>query len=164
MIRANTEQQKNTPWFAKAGAACEGRHEEAARSLERLVELSPENPLIWNDLGLEYAAMGDLDKAISAFRQGRAVYAPAFPPVLFNLGKLLLTRFLQSRSPSDSRPKGMEGLAEAIRLLNASLDSDPENIEAHALLAVAQERAGRKDIAEIHLRIVDASANEKISF
>src|SRR5579875_3174630 len=22
MIRANTEQQKNTPWFAKAGAAC----------------------------------------------------------------------------------------------------------------------------------------------
>ncbi|HEX3967074.1 MAG TPA: tetratricopeptide repeat protein [Edaphobacter sp.] len=142
----------------------EGRHADAIVLLKRLAEMSPRNPLIWNDLGVEYAAMGDLDEAIAALRQGRAVYTPAFAPILSNLGKFLLQRFLQDSNAISDTGAGSESLSEAIRLLNASLDRDPENLEAHALLAVAQERAGRKDIAAAHLRIVESMSGSGVSF
>jgi Flp pilus assembly protein TadD len=135
----------------------EGRHAEAAEVLERLAAQSPGNPIIWNELGVECAAAGELDRAIEALRRGRAAYAPGFPPILFNLGRLLLQRVIDEREDAGGGGTGhsQPALEEAIALLNANLDREPENVEAHGLLAVAQRLAGREDLAEIHVRIAE---------
>src|SRR5258708_26387661 len=51
--------------FAKVG-----KHLEACEILEKLVALSPRNPLIWNDLGVQYEAAGQTYKAFVALQPG----------------------------------------------------------------------------------------------
>jgi tetratricopeptide (TPR) repeat protein len=118
---------------AAESLANEGRHLEACEILEKLAASSPKNPLIWNDLGVRYEAAGEIDKAFAALQHGRAV-DPNYPPTLYNLGKFTLDRVLslhETGQPSE------ELLAEAIRFLNANLDRDPENADAHFCLAQA---------------------------
>jgi predicted Zn-dependent protease len=113
--------------------ATEGKHLEACELLKKLAAGSPKNPLIWNDLGVRYEAAGEIDKAIAALQRGYAV-DPSYPPTLYNLGKFTLDRVMYLHE-AGVPTEGL--LVEAIRYLNANLDRDPENADAHFCLAEA---------------------------
>jgi predicted Zn-dependent protease len=116
--------------------AREGRHLEACEILEKLVALSPRNPLIWNDLGVQYEAAGQIDKAFTALKRGHAIDS-TFPPTLYNLGKFTLDQFISLDEAGLATVDTARMLVEAIRFLNAYLDRDPENADGHYFLALA---------------------------
>jgi predicted Zn-dependent protease len=116
--------------------ANEGKHSEASEILEKLVAQSPRNPLIWNDLGVQYEAAGEIDKAFSALKRGHAIDS-TFPPTLYNLGKFTLDQFISLNEAGLATADTGRMLVEAIRLLNAYLNRDPENADGHYFLALA---------------------------
>ena len=133
----------------------EGRHAEAAAMLEELLLARPKNPLIWNDLGVALDAMGQTERAIAAFRKGIALSELAYPPLRFHLARLQLEAFLQETEVASRKTEAAKAaLSEVVTQLNASLDGDSENIEAHRLLAVAYELLGRDDLAVLHAEVV----------
>jgi tetratricopeptide (TPR) repeat protein len=54
------------------------RHEEAARELERAVELEPAALNAWGNLGIAYEALNDREKAIQCYQRVLAL-APGHP-------------------------------------------------------------------------------------
>jgi tetratricopeptide (TPR) repeat protein len=127
--------------------AQQGKHLEACEILERLAALSPHNPLIWNDLGVQYEAAGEIDKALTALRRGRAA-DPSYPPTLYNLGKFMLDRCMHLQRAGSPAPAM---LAEAVDLLNANLDRDPDNADAHHCLALAHGLNQNEPMARAHM-------------
>ena len=101
------------------------------QALEQRVALSPTNPMIWNDLGNEYAAAGQPEKAIAALKRARQV-DPTFPLPLYNLGIHTLDRCVAlQQSPEASTRQAEEMAWEAIGYFNASLVNDPDNAACH---------------------------------
>jgi predicted Zn-dependent protease len=132
--------------------AREGKHSEACEILEKLAALSPRNPLIWNDLGVQYEAAGQIDKAFTALKCGHAIDS-TYPPTLYNLGKLTLDQFVSLRETGDATKDSDKMLVEAIRFLNANLDRDPENADGHYYLALAYGFKQDEDRALVHAEI-----------
>jgi tetratricopeptide (TPR) repeat protein len=133
----------------------EGRHDEAKVILQQLIKMRPDNPLIWNDLGLACDALGQLDEAVESFRRGIEVHSPAFPPLLFHLAKVLLRRFRRDTPLAHRKtPEAKKMLLEINGLLNSNLDQNPGNIEAHKLLAETLKIAEQDELAAAHLEIV----------
>jgi predicted Zn-dependent protease len=129
------------------GLAKAGKHLEACEVLEKLVAQSPRNPLIWNDLGVQYEASGQIDKAFVALQRGHEVDS-TYPPILYNLGKFTLDRLISLREAGHSAP-GM--LAGAIGFLNANLDRDPDNADGHHCLALAYRLSQDEPMALAHM-------------
>jgi tetratricopeptide (TPR) repeat protein len=132
---------------AAEGLAKEGRHLEACEILEKLVTVNARNPLIWNDLGVEYEAAGLTEKAFAALKRGHEI-DPTYPPALYNLGKFTLDHFMR-RHKEGLSTQGM--LAEAIGFLNANLDRDPDNADGHYCLALAYRLNQDEDTARAHM-------------
>jgi predicted Zn-dependent protease len=132
--------------------AKEGRHSEASEILEKLVALSPRNPLIWNDLGVQYEAAGQIDKAFTALKRGHAIDS-TYPPTLYNLGKFTLDYFVRLHETGYATKDSHKMLVEAIRFLNAYLDRDPENADGHYNLALAYGLNQNEDRALVHAEI-----------
>ena len=103
--------------------------------------------MIWNDLGNEYAAAGDLTKAMSALQRAHAV-DPDYPLPLYNLGKHILDRYRELAGSGTNEP-GM--LAEAIDYFCRSLGKDPNNADCHRNLAIAYQAAGDTLKASTHV-------------
>ena len=144
------EMRQNAEALAEAG-----RDLDAAAILEELASRSPGNPLIWNDLGVQYEAAGEIERAMAALRRGYAADS-SYPPTLFNLGKFTLDRYrhLKAREEQDASTLA-EMLVEAIGFLNANLDRDPENADCHYWMALACALHGDELLAEAH-RVVAA--------
>jgi predicted Zn-dependent protease len=132
--------------------AREGRHSEACEILEKLVALSPRNPLIWNDLGVQYEAAGQIDKAFAALKRGHAIDS-TYPPTLYNLGKFTLDQFISLNEAGLATVDTGRMLTEAIHFLNAYLDRDPENADGHYYLALAYGFNQNEDRALVHAEI-----------
>jgi tetratricopeptide (TPR) repeat protein len=132
---------------AAEGLAKAGKHLEACEILERLAAQSPRNPLIWNDLGVQYEASGQIDKAFVALKRGHEVDS-TYPPILYNLGKFTLDRLIDLREAGLPAP-GM--LTEAIGFLNANLDRDPDNADGHHCRALAYRLNQEEPIALAHM-------------
>lgn len=113
-----------------------GDHVAACEALERRVALSPGNPLIWNDLGNEYAAAGRLDQAISSLKRALAVDS-SFPLTHYNLGVHTLNRCLEAQKSGAAKTETQEMAWEAISFFNTSLVKDPDNAACHRNLATA---------------------------
>ena len=134
--------------FAKAG-----KHLEACEVLEQLVALSPRNPLIWNDLGVQYEAAGQIDKAFVALKRGHQIDS-TYPPTLYNLGKFTLDRLLSLRKAGLSTEVEIQGmLTEAIVFLNANLDRDPDNADGHHCIALAYSLNQNEPMAQAHMTV-----------
>jgi len=133
--------------------AKEGKHLEACEILEKLVALSPRNPLIWNDLGVQYEAAGQIDKAFVALRRGHQIDS-TYPPTLYNLGKFTLDRLLSLRKAGlPTQAEVQEMLTEAIGFLNANLDKDPDNADGHHCIALAYSLNQNEDMARAHMTV-----------
>ena len=131
----------------------EGKPLEACALLERLALDSPRNPMIWNDLGVQYEAAGEIERAFAALRRAHQEDA-TFPPTLYNLGKFTLERYmsLQEAGPVDE-DHGRALLNEAIAFLNANLDQDRENVDAHHFIALAYGLLDNDTLATAHLAV-----------
>jgi len=130
-----------------------GRHSEACEILNKLLAASPMNPLIWNDLGVQYEASGQTDKALEALRRGHLCDS-TYPPILYNLGKFTLDKFVRlqnSRKLTES--EGSELLREAAEFLNSNLDRDPDNADAHYNLALIYALNGDGSRAQIEMAL-----------
>jgi Flp pilus assembly protein TadD len=127
-----------------------GLHAEAAQALAERAKLSPHNPMIWNDLGVEYIAAGEPDAARKAFLRAHKVF-PDYPLPLYNLGRLALGRSLNG--PEHSSPSAdLTGAIEAIGYLDECLLKDPLLSEAYALLSTAYQAIGDDAQAQHHLQ------------
>lgn len=126
------------------GLSDAGRHGEAARVLHERAMLSPQNPMIWNDLGVEHAAAGQPDEAHAAFR--RALKAlEDYPPSLYNLGRLAMERCAEERAKEHPSEETIGKLAtEAIHWLGGNPADDPLRYPVHVALAAAYNAIGDK--------------------
>ena len=130
-----------------------GKHLEACEILRQLLVVSPHNPLIWNDLGIQYEASGQTEKAFDALRRGHQCDS-TYPPILYNLGKFTLDRFINLGEAGELTPAdAQELLDKAIRFLNANLDRDPENADAHYNLALAYSLDQDEQRATAHMTV-----------
>ena len=124
-------------------------HTEAAQALAERAELSPKNPMIWNDLGVEYMAAGEPQAARDAFLKASEAFSE-YPLPLYNLGHSSMMRC------DDEKAKGSLELVrklatEAINYLSESVALEPLLCPAHALLAKAYELVGEREMARVHL-------------
>jgi tetratricopeptide (TPR) repeat protein len=130
-----------------------GQHLEACEILGQLLAASPRNPLIWNDLAIQYEASGQADKALDALRRGY-LCDPTYPPILYNLGKFTLDRFIRLHNAGDlNRAEGQNLLEKAAKFLNANLDRDPDNADAHYNLALVYALGQDEGRAHLHMTV-----------
>jgi predicted Zn-dependent protease len=130
-----------------------GRHPEACEILNQLLAASPQNPLIWNDLGVQYEACGQIDRALEALRRGHRCDS-TYPPILYNLGTFTLNKYVDLKNSGqliDS--EGLELLRKAAEFLNANLDRDPDNADAHYNLALVCSLSGDVSGAQIEMTL-----------
>ena len=128
-----------------------GQHAAACEALEKRAALSPNNPMIWNDLGNEYAAAGQLEQAIAALKRARHV-DPTYPVPLYNLGVHTLARCVELQKSGAGSVAEIEALArEAIDYLNASLAKDPDNAACHQNLVTAYGLVNEPGKASAHM-------------
>jgi predicted Zn-dependent protease len=145
---AKLTMRRSAEAFAK-----EGKHLEACEILEKLVALSPRNPLIWNDLGVQYEAAGQTDKAFVALKRSHQIDS-TYPPTLYNLGKFTLNRILSLRKAGvPTQVEVQEMLTEAIGFLNANLDRDPDNADGHHCIALAYSLNQNEPMAQAHMTV-----------
>lgn len=137
-----------------------GDHAAACEALEQRVALSPGNPLIWNDLGNEYAAEGQLDRAISALKHALQLDS-SLPLTHFNLGVHRLNRCIEMQKSGAAKSDTEEMAWEAISSFNAMLVKEPDNAACHRNLATAYGIVGDGKQARRHvleaLRLTPAS-------
>lgn len=144
---------KLEPRIKAEALAKAGKHLEACEVLEQLVAVSPRNPLIWNELGIQYEASGQTDKAFDALRRGNES-DPTYAPLIYNMGKLTLDCFLRGLETGDLTISDSRTLLDkAIKFLNANLDRDPDNADAHYLLALAYTLDEDEQEADAHLAV-----------
>jgi len=130
-----------------------GRHLEACEILVQLLAVSPRNPLIWNDLGIQYEACGQTEKALDALRRGHLCDS-TYPPILYNLGKFTFDKFIRlhnARRLCDA--EGQELLKKAAEFLKVNLDRDPDNADAHYNLALIYALSHNERHAQAHMRL-----------
>jgi tetratricopeptide (TPR) repeat protein len=149
-LTSSTKLQMRTRVEALAEA---GKHLEACVILEQLVVASPRNPLIWNDLGIQYEASGQTEKAFDALSRGYQCDS-SYPPILYNLGKFTLDRFTHLRKTGElTAAEAQRLLDKAITFLNANLDRDPDNADAHYHLAIAYALDQDEQRANAHMTV-----------
>jgi Flp pilus assembly protein TadD len=130
-----------------------GMYSEACEVLEKRTSLSPENPLIWNDLGVQRVAAGQPSEAVMAFKQALEVF-PEYPVALYNLGKLSLDRCLEElrlRGQQMQDDQIIGSATEAAKYLQASVAQDPSLARAHKLLHKVYGILGDRQKASFHL-------------
>jgi tetratricopeptide (TPR) repeat protein len=126
---------------------------EACEILGQLLAVSPRNPLIWNDLGVQYEASGQTDKALDALRRGYLCDS-TYPPILYNLGKFTLDRFIRLHKAGElTQAEGQQLLEKAAEFLNANLDRDPDNADAHYNLALVYALGQDERRAQVHMTV-----------
>lgn len=127
-----------------------GMHAEAAQVLKERARLSPQNPMIWNDAGVEHVAAGQTQEAHEAFRRALKALAD-YTPSLYNLGRLAIEHSAAEKAkehPSEERTR--ELAAEAVQYLEKSLSMDPLRYQTHAALSTAYSVMGDAVRATFH--------------
>lgn len=130
-----------------------GQHLEACEVLGQLLAVSPHNPLIWNDLGIQHEMSGQYDEALEALLRGHLCDS-TYPPILYNLGKFTLDRFIRLKKAGElTASEGQKLLEKAAQFLNANLDRDPDNADAHYNLALVYFLLSDESRVQVHATI-----------
>ena len=161
----------------------QGRYKEAAEQLTQAVELTPDNASVWTSLGTTYLQMGRYQDAEPAYRRSLAL-APTFNAyqalgmTYYRMRRFdeAITVFEQARRLSNNyRGPGSLGRvyywqgrkAEARALLDVAIDGlehalqvNPNDVDAHLLLAEFHAKLGHQIEANAQLRAAgDVSSN-----
>ena len=152
----------------------QGRYKEASEQLQQAVELTPDNASAWTSLGTNYLSMGSYPDAESAYRRSLAL-APTFNAyqalgmTYYRMRRFddAITVFEQARRLSDQY-RGPGSLARvyywqgrnaearalfgvAIEGLEQALRVNPNDVNAHLLLAEFQAKLGHQTEATAQL-------------
>lgn len=103
----------------------DGAYPDAARLFLDVLQIDPTQPDAWNNLGVTFFAMGELDQAGTALRRAMEV-GPLDPNPLTNLAQVLM----QQQRAEDARP-----------LLRRALQLAPSNVPALEMLARLEDTA-----------------------
>lgn len=122
----------------------EGKHREARRELERLLEAEPDHVLANHMLGTMYFHQGTLDLAIERHKKALSL-APRFVLCAYDLGVVWYHR---------------GNMPEAIQAFQHCLEIDPRYNAAHYRLAIARFHAGDLDEALEHFESCTALTPE----
>lgn len=164
----------------------QAKFEQAATMLAKATELRPDNGDAWATLGSVYRELGEPAKAEAALR--RAInLLPDQPSPHINLASVLMAEGNKTEAIAERR-KGAEltriavnrqkasfgidsgalllkqgKVADALAQYESAVAADPQFAAAHAGLATALERAGRKaEAAEERLKAAELSANAPV--
>ena len=115
-----------------------GRLEDARRELERSVELEPQVPEAWNNLGNVWQRLDQPDRAIEAYRRALAI-RPDDPTTLNNLGNSLIYR---------------GRIEEGLTMLRTALRLAPNSLDARYNLGNTLAQIGRLPEAAVELSLL----------
>ena len=115
--------------------AQEGKNKEAIEKLNQAVSLHPDFMLAFNELGVQYQKLNELEKAAEALQSALKIKQTAFAP-LVNLGIVLVR---------------MKRFPEAEVVLQAALKENDKSAIAHYYLGRALAYLGKFDDAEKEL-------------
>lgn len=129
-----------------------GMHGEAARVLRERARLSPQNPMVWNDLGVEHVVGRQIQEAHEAFTRALRALAD-YKPSLYNLGRLAVEQCGAERAKAHPCEETARKWAmDAIRYLEKSLSLEPVHYHTHAALVSAYTHIGDVGRAMFHER------------
>ncbi|MEP6917312.1 MAG: tetratricopeptide repeat protein [Acidobacteriota bacterium] len=115
----------------------------------KLARIAPDSVWLHQAAGEANESQGQLDEAISQYRQVLAL-APNRPGIHFRLGRVLLTRSGQARADPAAE-------SDAVKEFGMELQIDPTNADAAYEIGEAMRKAGHVDKAiESFRRAVDA--------
>ena len=150
------------PWAAARGAAspedllrevqgllAAGQLSAAARKLEASLPAYPDEPRLYNALGIISAQQGKTAEAETHFRKAVAL-APRFVDALLNLGRL----YQQDSSAGDT-------LDKAIATYESIAEFKPGHVEANYQLAVLLQRRGAYRQSQDHLGRLPQTAQQR---
>lgn len=137
-------------WFQSGlGLNHEGKYPEAAEAFQRSIEIDPENPLAWLNLGTAQALSGDYGEAIDALKKALRL-DPKLAMGYANLGEIYFKTGL---------------FREAAEAYRAVLDLWPKNPNAHYKLGLAYlslNDSGKAQAEYLALKMLDPELAGKL--
>ncbi len=132
-------------------AAWEQKWNDAAAYYRQALELSPNNPLVLNNLGLALYELQELDEALVCYQKAAKI-APDDPLPLERMGQIFASlnqneqAIINALRAAELNLKS-KSLNRAIENLEYVISLQPENINAHLRLAIIAEKMGKKEDA-----------------
>ena len=139
-------------WYRSEAARCMSAGDFATARLcyASLVQKSPDNPGYKYGLATSLSKLGEHTAAAMLMRQLAPEDAPGYPPAQLEVANQLL---------SDPSPKP-EALRSAEARLQQVLKVQPNNRDAHSMLAVLYSKSDRWDLVKQHMAFGGAAVDE----
>lgn len=148
-----------------------GQHQEALELLKQLIHQEPENPALYNDLGIVLEALQDPISAQQAYQKSLTL-APDYTPAWFNLGvnqqeqrqlDVAAYSYQQVLQQDPLHAKAHNNLGQillnqgktlqALRHLNQALQLTPDSPQVHINLGVYYQECFQWPLAIQHLKM-----------
>ncbi len=126
--------------------AARGEHEDAARHLERALELQPEADQLNHPLALAYRRLGDMDAARTQIGKAGRSKVRVADPILGAVGNMTVSSEMLLTTAAQALKAGRLDLAESV--YREAIEVNPENERAYLNLSVLLTKQGRLDEAE----------------
>ena len=131
------------------GYRLQASYEEAARALTKAVELAPEQPIIWAELGFVQRFAGDMQAALGSFKQAASHAMPA------SYGVRVHYHLAQAYQAAGDASAAMQAIA---RMMSARDGLKVWKSGLNALEGTVFGQALRYEIAAIEQALADADA------
>lgn len=126
--------------------AADGDHDEAVKRLERVVAMAPEFYSGWVDLGNQYNASGEIERAVAAY--GKAIEIDPENALAFvDLGALRYQEGERARANGNA-DAALAAYIDSDKSLQRAIELDPGSVEAYFHLGVTLYRMGQYAPAE----------------
>ena len=137
-------QDKDTSTSAQYGHAIawfrKGQLDKALASVDPLISLEPKNPYFYELKGQMLFENGRIEDSIPAY--AKAVEFAPFSGLI---------RIAYAQSLLESKVQKDERLTEAVKQLNAALDSEKQDSTPHHMLAIAYGKQGQEGLSRLQL-------------
>jgi tetratricopeptide (TPR) repeat protein len=125
-----------------------GEHEDAARHLEKALEIQPEADQLHHPLALTYRRLGDMEAARAEIGKAGRSKVRVGDPVLGAVGNMTVSSEMLLTSAAQALKAGRFDLAEIF--YREAIEANPENQRAYVNLAGVLAEQGRLDEAETY--------------
>lgn len=151
LLRAPNEAAQRTEMYQKSLSA----YQEA-------VKLSPNNAQLWNEWGLVYQLMGNMDEALTKYQRSLEL-DKSFSQTYLLLGDTNRTKGDAYRTSGDTE-KANSSNAQAIEAYKKALEFDPNSVQAHSALGFVYSQQGRlPEAIQENLAVLKIAPNDQSS-